>query len=244
MSRIIEDFIENTNSAPDIDSLFHYFKNYLSTLSFDRIIYTFFTDQKGQKAGHGIMSNYPEDWVEYYKEKNYLALDPVAQQAYQTSEPFFWKNLHYKLMNPHQKIIMLECEEAGLHHGIGVPLHGAQRALAGIGLATSNKEKPELNKVQLAKIGIVAHQFHVSYYNLLKDEKVQKPLLTKKENEILKWLAIGKTAYEISVILNCTERTVQFHTYNIYQKLEANSKTLAIIKAIKLGLIELDKIIV
>ncbi len=48
----------------------------------------------------------------------------------------------------------------------------------------------------------------------------------------------GKSSWEISVILNISERTVNFHIYNIMQKLEAVNRTHAVAVATSLGLIE------
>ncbi|WP_122359620.1 LuxR C-terminal-related transcriptional regulator, partial [Pseudomonas coronafaciens] len=39
--------------------------------------------------------------------------------------------------------------------------------------------------------------------------------LTIKERQVLEWVAIGKSAWEISRIQGCSEATVHFHTSNI-----------------------------
>ena len=57
-------------------------------------------------------------------------------------------------------------------------------------------------------------------------------MLSKREKEVLRWIAEGKTAWEISVILNISERTVSFHTSNILAKLNAVNKTHAVALAV------------
>ncbi|MDA8106228.1 MAG: helix-turn-helix transcriptional regulator [Nitrospiraceae bacterium] len=44
-------------------------------------------------------------------------------------------------------------------------------------------------------------------------------LLSTREKEVLGWLRMGKTSWDISVILRISERTVNYHVNNIMRKL-------------------------
>ena len=59
--------------------------------------------------------------------------------------------------------------------------------------------------------------------NFLKAHFKEFALLTKREKEILKLLALGKSSTEISTILHITSETVKTHRKNIYQKLHIKS---------------------
>lgn len=63
--------------------------------------------------------------------------------------------------------------------------------------------------------------------------------LTAKELEALEWIAIGKSAWEVSRILSKSESTVNFHLTNIRRKFGVNSVRLALVKAIEQGVIVL-----
>ncbi len=63
------------------------------------------------------------------------------------------------------------------------------------------------------------------------------PRITEREIECLQWASIGKTAWEISMILGISERTVGFHLTNAATKFEANNRTHAVSIALKKGLI-------
>jgi LuxR family transcriptional regulator, quorum-sensing system regulator CviR len=58
-------------------------------------------------------------------------------------------------------------------------------------------------------------------------------VLTAMEIEVLKWLKEGKSSWEISMILGKSERTVNFHTNNLINKLNANNRTHAVAIAIE-----------
>lgn len=61
--------------------------------------------------------------------------------------------------------------------------------------------------------------------------------LTRKETEVLQWSAAGKSSWEISQIINCSEAGVNYHFGNIRRKFGVNSRWTAAFKALELGLI-------
>jgi FixJ family two-component response regulator len=61
--------------------------------------------------------------------------------------------------------------------------------------------------------------------------------LSMREREVLKWLKMGKSSWDISVILDISERTVNFHITNIMNKLDAMTRTQAVAICIEKGLI-------
>jgi DNA-binding CsgD family transcriptional regulator len=64
--------------------------------------------------------------------------------------------------------------------------------------------------------------------------------ITKREKEILRWLRQGKSSWEISKILGISERTVNFHVYNIMGKLGAVNRLQAVAIALQMGLLDFD----
>lgn len=61
--------------------------------------------------------------------------------------------------------------------------------------------------------------------------------LTKRETEILTFLVDGKTANEIAKITFTSPQTVQTHVKNIYSKVQVNSRSGLVSKALKEGLV-------
>ena len=66
---------------------------------------------------------------------------------------------------------------------------------------------------------------------------VDAPRLTPREAEVLRWTMDGKTAWEVGAILGITERTAVLHLSNATRKLDASNKHHAVLKALRLGLI-------
>lgn len=65
-------------------------------------------------------------------------------------------------------------------------------------------------------------------------------VLSVREKEVLDWLKHGKSSWDISTILGISERTVNFHVYNVMRKLEAVNRPQAVAVAARLGLINFD----
>jgi len=58
--------------------------------------------------------------------------------------------------------------------------------------------------------------------------------LTRRECEVLYWIAKGKRDGEIATILFKSLRTVNHHVSSILKKLDAESRTMAVIRALEL----------
>lgn len=64
----------------------------------------------------------------------------------------------------------------------------------------------------------------------------KKPLTTR-ELTCLHWAAVGKTSWEVGIILGLTERTINFHVHNACRKLGVHGRQAAITAAFQLGLL-------
>ncbi len=72
-----------------------------------------------------------------------------------------------------------------------------------------------------------------------REKKIIEPL-TDRELEVLRLAAKGFTNKAIGVHLNISDRTVQGHLAHIFAKLQAGSRTEAVMRAVALGLIPQD----
>ena len=60
--------------------------------------------------------------------------------------------------------------------------------------------------------------------------KTEPPRLTVREDEVLQWLARGKTDKDIGDILGISPRTVHKHLQRIYEKLGVETRTAAVVR--------------
>lgn len=239
----LEDFIIATTKVKNVDELFSLYQHAMAQLGFDRLIFSLMTEHVmiGRPAGHGIISNYPDDWMAYYTEKQYEDLDPVRGGMFSTFSPFVWEDMEQKQpLTRQQASFMHEGKEAGLKSGVGIPLRGANGAIAGVG-AASSQEGVDLDPVTLSKAHLLSTQFYTAFLYLEGGKSfTQEPIsISDRERDVLQWTARGKTRAEIAIILGISPSTVNIHVNNILKKFDTNNIAVAAFKAMNMYLIQI-----
>ena len=69
-----------------------------------------------------------------------------------------------------------------------------------------------------------------------------KPILTEREQTVIKYLTAGLNNGQISQILNISVHTTKAHLESIYEKLKVHNRVQAVIMAVKSGIIKLEDI--
>lgn len=183
--------------------------------------------------------NYPMEWLSLYREENFHQQDAVAQENFSTFAPQCWTNTYKK--RPQPKTFLSAAESFGLHKGYA---HGsspfAQWKEGSIFSFSSHcMDKPDARTEAILML-VVPH-LHRTMSGILNKEpsKFNLRKLSAREIEVLQWLKEGKSSWEISIILSISERTVNYHVYNIFRKLEVVNRPQAVAAAISLGLVDL-----
>jgi LuxR family transcriptional regulator, quorum-sensing system regulator BjaR1 len=183
-----------------------------------------------------VANGWPPEWFEIYTRENFSVMDPVPRHGASTVQPFEWAEARYdKDSNPAAHLVMTRAADFRLMQGYCIPLHYDDGG-AVISMATEQPTIDPVAKSALQLIGVYAHN-RIRALGRPKHEK--RDLLTRREREILRWAADGKTSWEVSVILSISERTVKFHLVQASHKLNAVNRTAAVAKALARGLIKL-----
>lgn len=66
------------------------------------------------------------------------------------------------------------------------------------------------------------------------------PALTRREAQVLGLLAAGSTNHEVAEALVISENTVKNHIRRLYEKLQVRSRTEAVVRAARWGLVRID----
>ena len=244
----IEEFIDTSNKSTSVDELFKLYSQSMAAIGFDRVIFSLMTEHIAieRESGHGVIANYPAEWMSYYNENRFEVIDPVRRAIYSSNNIFTWDDLlEGDNLTKNQRNLMHMGEDAGLHNGIGVPFRGSRGAIAGVGAASSVKSLKGKDRNSLSMANLLSQQFYTVFMELekarVKDRAAEDLAicLSDREQEILQWCSRGKTKWEIGQIISISEHTVNFHIKNVMKKLDANNISLAILRALNLGLIQL-----
>jgi DNA-binding CsgD family transcriptional regulator len=191
------------------------------------------------KIVQAVNVSYPDEWVRLYMEKNFAPMDAVVQEHFSSFKPFCWKEI-YSQRKQSDTILSITrdmCISDGYSHGV----QSAIGARAGSLFSFSNDKMPNEERINCILEYVVPH-LHQAFMRVVNvsGSTHTAVVLSPREKEVLEWLKCGKSSWDISVILGVSERTVNFHVYNMMNKLGATNRTQIVSIAVHLGLIRLD----
>lgn len=186
-----------------------------------------------------ILSGYPKGWIAHYLAQGYASIDPVIEAAYRQPTPVVW---HADLFDsPARRILWQEAGEAGMQHGITVPVAAGSNEVALLSAAGSTRPDASLptDDDSVAHLYLVAAHVHQAVRQLVEPATVvaSAAVLSARERECLAGWLTGKTADAIAEQLAVSTRTVRFHLGNAKEKLGARNRTEALSKALAMGLV-------
>ena len=117
------------------------------------------------------------------------------------------------------------------------------RAIAGelgifcIGTDMQSADWDAQKSMLMREFQVLASYFHQHILRIYGHDAAKEMLMSARELDCLKWMAAGKTAWEASVILGITERTVRFHLNAAREKLNCMTTIQAVAKAVSQQLI-------
>lgn len=236
-----------TENQAIIDTAQHYFDRKLKQLG--DLKYAYMVLNKKNPADMVIISNYPSEWVDIYKENNFQQIDPVVIASFTRIAPFSWdENITINSELNFSKIFNLS-KNYKIVNGHTFILHDYYNNLALLSILMNENGVNETeaivkdNEDKLQMLLIKVHDKIVTLYkeldsNTAAKNQLSKDIFSPRENEILYWASVGKTYQEIALILGIKVSTVKFHIGNVVKKLGVMNAKHAIRMGVELQLIK------
>lgn len=185
------------------------------------------------------LGNTPEAYLAEAKDLGDTRRDPVMGALMTQSVPVLYNQQTY--VNAGVGELWEIQAPYGYKTGIAVKLHlpGNKHFLLGVDREES-LPKPGAQLMQMiGGLQLLAAHALTAADRLLgpKIDQQDLPKLTKRELDVLSWTSQGKTAWEVSIILAMSEKTVNFHLGNAMRKLEVSSKHQAVLKCVAAGIL-------
>lgn len=171
--------------------------------------------KKNFRIGH---SSYGEEHTQLYETQGYkwdpaIHLLEATRMGTVSSEDLLDLEIPREVVNLKLDAGIKECLTVGVRGVLGTCTY----------FAFSNFDQRMLNKFR-TMMQILGPHLHLAYMRATSWADHGQPssrqlALTDREEEIMRWVAEGKTNWEISVILHVSLNTIKFHLKNVYQKL-------------------------
>ena len=208
-------------------------------LGFDTVSAMAVIDRSIGRSDFVLVDNAPQAFLGVYNNTSSYRRDPVMQHCKRNTVPIVWTQQTY--LDGGAIDVWDFQAQFGYRNGIAMALHLPEGRHFTIGVERDQdlpKDRGELTRI-VADLQLFAVHAQDAALRVLVSEENQpeRPALTPRELEVLRWTMDGKTAWETGALLKITERTVVQHLQNAMQKLQCNSKHQAVLKALRLGLI-------
>jgi len=248
IERIVPKILSSIEDSFSQQEIFSILENLANQFNFNYFTFARVFPKALTRLNLMTIGNYPKEWLDIYAKEKYIFIDPALKHGMSNRLPFFWKDI-FQFEDEETKAFATNCSSFGLQEGFSLCIGGncGDYSILSFG---GTKEKQELNSTHPLVLitHIIIPYIHEKVAQILQVEPLypivqsidSRPLeeLTSREKECLLWSAEGKTALEISLILDIAEATVNFHLKNAVTKLDCANKTHAVAKSILLGLIK------
>lgn len=208
-------------------------------LGFDTVSASAIVDRPDTGSEFVAVHNTPLAFEQTFEDLSIGRRDPVMQHCKRHTVPIVWSQKTYL----DQGSIDLWDAQAqfGYRNGIAMALHLPEGRHFFLGVDRDQplpSDRTELTRL-VADLQLFAVHAQDTAMRVLISEALQpeRPALTPRELDVLRWTMEGKTAWEVGQLLNIAERTTVQHLQNAMKKLQCNSKHQAVLKALRLGLI-------
>lgn len=227
-------------AANSIDELITLSRAFAGQLGFSSFIYALRVPRTFSNAQVLALNGYPQGWVEHYFARHLYDVDPVIQHCSRHILPVAWHDMPVP-GNADTRAMMGEAAEYGLKSGTSMPIHCAHGELGIWSVACDSDSVAARRQAEAARpfLMLMAGHVHEAVRRVYGLDAPGVPVtLTAREQECLRWVADGKTSWEISRLLRTAERTINFHLANAMVKLGVSNRQHAVAKAVLLGLLQ------
>ena len=189
-----------------------------------------------------VKTNYPGEWVRQYLIMNYVEVDPVAEIGFSRALPCFWSDLDWSSAGAES------FQQDAIKHGVGqsgytIPLTDRKRRRAMVNFASTMEPDEFVKKID-GDADLYAECAEILHRKAILDlygQEDERPALSPRELQCLYWVAQGKDAGAIAIILGISEHTVRDYCKSAKHKLGCASLFQAIHKATMLRLIDSEE---
>ena len=172
-----------------------------------------------------LIMSWPQDWFRQYD--RWVKDDAVANAFRSMRSSFRWSDLNIQAAAS-LRIMQMASDDFDMKKGLGIPIFGLDALEAGLSFSGPDLDDTDEANFAVELIGIYAF----NHYTKLRTAQ-RKPALTPRQREMMTWVAAGKTAWDISVIMSVSQDTVNKTLAAAMRNLEVVTRAQAIAEALR-----------
>jgi len=222
--------------APDVDEWSRNLFGVAAAYGYEHVVYFLLPHKNATLDSGFVRSNCAEGWRKIYERDIY----PVLLKDSDSTTPVILiptSRDGTQRLTLYDDMDLIRCNS--LPASVSFPIHGSVGEFGVISFITQVLSQANFQRHLTHSIPTLALIRDYVFQSSLKYMRKAKgfPLLTPRETECLTWVKEGKSSWEISSILNCSQSTVNFHINNVREKFKVRTRQQAVIKAINMGIL-------
>jgi LuxR family transcriptional activator of conjugal transfer of Ti plasmids len=237
-------FAETSHSARNADELDATMADYMRRFDVRTFVLCQATDSKRRPTAARIAGKSNMEWRRHYDASGFAAADDLLTYGLTNDAPVTWNTFRQGRPAKGRKADLYEDARAfGLHDGFYLPIRQRDGSMVAVSMMAS-QELPQTRTI-LAALHMLAIYYHMAadrlslLQGLVPLAESDRPVLTPRQMECLRWVAEGETASEIGRILTLSEHTVNEHLQGARKRLGVRTTTQAVTAAIACKLIQM-----
>lgn len=190
-----------------------------------------------------LIHDYPREWAKVYTGFDLAGQDPVRRAGDRSFVGFAWRQIEHLIpLTRGDRQMLAVGRECGISDGYTIP-----RYLPGLAQGSCTfavKPENEVPRGMLASAEMAGSLALAAALNLCGPSRpASLPALSDRQRECVLWMARGKTAAEIGIILGISIETVNQHLKMSRERYGVHCKQLLVIRAMFDGLIGFKDVI-
>ncbi|MDH7801594.1 MULTISPECIES: helix-turn-helix transcriptional regulator [unclassified Rhizobium] len=193
----------------------------------------------GGRSGYAlptvVESNLPISVVNVMTKDGALGDCAVIQRGASSLMPQYWTLEEDEITTGPLAEVGVSLRGLGVTAGLMVPVNGMN---GNRHLMNFAGDRDTLSQASLNELGMIALHALEAYDRLCHTGSKGRSPLTKRELDVVRWTAQGKTSVEIAELLSISEHTVNTYMNNAMRKLDCVNRVQLVAKTIRLRLID------
>jgi LuxR family quorum sensing-dependent transcriptional regulator len=184
----------------------------------------------GGDGWHYFFRDCPRAWPTLSDARNFDRRSAVLAEARKRLLPFTWEEVRAgRRFSAEESEVWEAAAGFGWINGFVVPIHGPFGYFACVGMDSPERDldRSAETRLYLRMIALLAHERCFALSGFFRPPDPAETLTTR-ERECLRWVAAGKTDWEIGVILGISASTVRFHLDRARGKLGVRTRVQAV----------------
>ncbi|MFB4394347.1 MULTISPECIES: autoinducer binding domain-containing protein [unclassified Pseudomonas] len=226
--------LHTLSEKQDPQSMFDYAVRLLEDLDFVNVGLALYMYNAGHSPRVILYNNYSSCLNTYFRDLAFVDLDPITQQCHFRTSAVIWREELFECAPYFREVTW----NHGLRYGWTQPVHDVRHNETQLSVSRPRRsvDTDEL-LLKGAQVLWLCNTLHALLSEHYQADLTLTLKLSKRELEVIKWSAIGKTASDIAEILSLSISTVNFHIRSVIAKTNAANKVGAVAIAVSQGLI-------